>query len=161
MKQNIILCTSDVHGTLSAYSKYDGSITHNGLSRYKTAVDQLRDQNELIIVDNGDSLQGSPLMTYALKMLAKPNPLAHVFNRIGIEYVNLGNHDFNYGEAALLNFLDDLDAICLTSNILYKGKAIGQTVVHQTPIERLALIGLCTDYIPKWEQPEQDRKSVV
>jgi 2',3'-cyclic-nucleotide 2'-phosphodiesterase/3'-nucleotidase len=154
MKQKLILCTSDVHGTLSAYSYLDGSLTNNGLSRYTTAVDQLRKQNEIIVVDNGDSLQGSPLMTYALKIQAKPIPLATVFNRIGVDYVNIGNHDFNYGENALINYLDDLDAICLTSNILYKDVPIGHTVVHQISNDRIALIGLCTDYIPNWEKPE-------
>jgi len=154
MKQNLILCTSDVHGTLSAYSYLDGSLTNNGLSRYKTAVDNLHNQNDIIVVDNGDSLQGSPLMTYALKIQAKPNPLATAFNKIGVDYVNIGNHDFNYGENALLNYLDDLDALCLTSNILYKDEPIGHTVVHQTSNERIALIGLCTDYIPNWEKPE-------
>ena len=132
MKQNLILCTSDVHGTLSAYSYLDGSLTNNGLSRYKTAVDNLRHLSDIIVVDNGDSLQGSPLMTYALKIQAKPNPLAAVFNQIGVDYVNIGNHDFNYGEAALLSYLDDLNALCLTSNILYKDEPIGHTVVHQT-----------------------------
>lgn len=154
MKQNLILCTSDVHGTLSAYSYLDGSLTNNGLSRYKTAIDHLREHNDIIVVDNGDSLQGSPLMTYALKIQAKPIPLATVFNQIGVDYVNIGNHDFNYGENALINYLDDLDALCLTSNILYKDEPIGHTVVHQTSNERIALIGLCTDYIPNWEKPE-------
>lgn len=154
MKQNLILCTSDVHGTLSAYSYLNGSLTNNGLSRYKTAVEQWRIQNDIIVVDNGDSLQGSPLMTYALNMHAKPNPLATVFNQIGVDYVNIGNHDFNYGESALLNYLEDLNASCLTSNILYQNEPIGHTVVHQTAHERIALIGLCTDYIPNWEKPE-------
>lgn len=154
MKQNLILCTSDVHGTLSASSYLDGSLTNKGLSRYKTAVDGLRCLNDIIVVDNGDSLQGSPLMTYALKIQAKPNPLASVFNQIGVDYVNIGNHDFNYGENALLNYLNDLDAFCLTSNILYKDEPIGHTVVHQLSNERIALIGLCTDYIPNWEKPE-------
>lgn len=154
MKQNLIICTSDVHGTLSAYSYLDGSLTNHGLSRYKSAIDAMRSQHDIIVVDNGDSLQGSPLMTYALNSHAKPNPLASVFNQIGVDYVNLGNHDFNYGEEALMQYLDDLNALCLTSNILYKDEPIGHTVVHQTSNERIALIGLCTDYIPNWEKPE-------
>ena len=154
MKQNIIICTSDVHGSISAYSYLDGALTQQGLSRYMSAVEEHRKQGNVIVVDNGDSLQGSPLMTYALKIQAKPNPLAQTFNQIKVDYVNLGNHDFNYGEQALLNYLDDLDAICLTSNIRYKDHAIGQTVVHRIDDEKVAFIGLCTDYIPNWEKPE-------
>ena len=154
MKQNLIVCTSDVHGTLSAYSYLNGLLTSNGLSRYKSAITTIRNHNDIIVVDNGDSLQGSPLMTYALNNHVKPNPLATVFNDIDIDYVNLGNHDFNYGDEVLLHYLEDLNAICLTSNILYKGKPIGQTILHRINNQNIALVGLCTDYIPNWEKPE-------
>ena len=155
MRKIKLLSTTDIHGTLSTYSYIDQTIKPQGLSRYATAVNQFRLDNECIVVDNGDSLQGSPLLTYAHRIHAKPNPLALVFNEIGLDYYNLGNHDFNYGESILLDYMDDLNALCLTSNILYKDKPIGQTRIHITNDNtKIALIGLCTDYIPNWEKPE-------
>ncbi len=155
MRNITLLSTSDIHGTLSTFSYLDQSIKPQGLSRYSTVVKSFSLDNQCIIVDNGDSLQGSPLLTYTHRIHAKPSPLAIVFNHIGLEYYNLGNHDFNYGESILLNYMDDLNAKCLTSNVLYKNNPIGQTRIHITKENiRIALIGLCTDYIPHWEKPE-------
>ncbi len=155
MKKIKILSTTDIHGTLSTYSYLDRSIKLQGLSRYYTAVKNNRLNFDCLVVDNGDSLQGSPLMTYAHRVKAKPNPLALVFNHIKLDYYNLGNHDFNYGEEILLNYMDDLNAHCITTNILYKDKPIGETRIHITKDgSKIALIGLCTDYILNWEKPE-------
>ena len=155
MKKIKILSTTDIHGTLSTYSYLDRSIKVQGLSRYYTAVKNNRLNFDCLVVDNGDSLQGSPLMTYAHRVKAKPNPLALVFNHIKLDYYNLGNHDFNYGEEILLNYMDDLNAHCITTNILYKDKPIGETRIHITKDgSKIALIGLCTDYILNWEKPE-------
>lgn len=155
MKNIKILSTSDIHGTLSTYSYIDQSIKPQGLSRYSNVVKKNRERYECIVVDNGDSLQGSPLLTYAHRVKVKPHPLALAFNNIKLDYFNLGNHDFNYGEEILLNYIQDLNAKCLTSNVLYKDKPIGQTQIHMSNDGyKIALIGLCTDYIPHWEKPE-------
>lgn len=155
MRKIKLLSTTDIHGTLSTYSYLDQTIKPQGLSRFSNAVKKNRELFECIIVDNGDSLQGSPLMTYAHRSKTKPNPLALVLNQIKLDYYNLGNHDFNYGEDILLNYIDDLDAQCLTSNVLLNNKPIGETRIHTTQDGfKIALIGLCTDYIPHWEKPE-------
>ena len=155
MRKIKLLSTTDIHGTLSTYSYLDQTIKPQGLSRFSNAVKKNRELFECIIVDNGDSLQGSPLMTYAHRAKTKPNPLALVLNQIKLDYYNLGNHDFNYGEDILLNYIDDLDAQCLTSNVLLNNKPIGETRIHTTQDGfKIALIGLCTDYIPHWEKPE-------
>lgn len=155
MKNIKILSTTDIHGSLSTYSYLDQSIKAQGLSRYSTAIMNNRLNSECLVVDNGDSLQGSPLLTYAHRTKAKPSPLALVFNEIKLDYYNLGNHDFNYGEEILLNYMDDLNAHCITTNILYKDKPLGETRIHMTKDGyKIALIGLCTDYIPNWEKPE-------
>lgn len=59
MKKIKILSTSDIHGTLSTYSYIDQSIKPQGLSRYSNVVKKNRERYECIVVDNGDSLQGS------------------------------------------------------------------------------------------------------
>jgi len=106
-----------------------------------------------LVLDNGDILQGSPLLTYFHKALRKPHLLSEVMNLIGIDYFNVGNHDFNYGSTILHQFLHDLKAPCLTSNILHDGKPLGQSHLFDWEGHRIALIGSCTDYIPHWELP--------
>jgi 2',3'-cyclic-nucleotide 2'-phosphodiesterase/3'-nucleotidase len=123
------------------------------LARYSTALKEARKNGDVLALDNGDILQGSPLLTYFHKTLRKPHLLSEVMNLIGIDVFNLGNHDFNYGSAILNQFLSDLKAPCLTSNILQHGKPFGVSHLIDWEGHKIALIGSCTDYIPHWEQP--------
>jgi len=152
----LTLCvTTDIHGTISATAYHDQKVKPFGLSRYATALTKLRQTKELLIIDNGDSLQGSPLLTLSHQLAQRPVILAQVFNQLKVNYHNLGNHDFNYGIERLLHTIEDMDAPCLTSNVLYRGKALGSSRIHITNSGlRLGLIGVCTDYVPHWERPE-------
>ena len=58
-----LVATSDVHGYVMPYSYADNGETDHGLVRLKSTVSALRNENTLVI-DNGDILQGSPLLTY-------------------------------------------------------------------------------------------------
>jgi 2',3'-cyclic-nucleotide 2'-phosphodiesterase / 3'-nucleotidase len=156
MSQNTTLCvTSDVHATVFEHAYADGQIKPYGLSRYLTALAQRRDQGPLITLDNGDILQGSPLLTYFHQKHRSPHLLAQVLNHLGIDYFNLGNHDFNYGLPILKQFLSDLNAKLLTSNVLLNGQPLGESCLHLTSDgTRIAFIGVVTDYIPHWEKPQ-------
>lgn len=155
MKKTLTICiTTDVHGTLQALSYADASLKPQGLSRYLTAVKLLKANEEVLILDNGDILQGSPIMTYFQKKLRIPHIMAQALNLIGVDYFNLGNHDFNYGKPILHQFLNDLKAPCITQNIVEQGIPFGQSQIFTTQNGlKIGLIGVCTDYIPHWERP--------
>ena len=149
------LFTTDIHGTISAKSSINNELNPNGLSRFSTYLKQQRKNHEVLLIDNGDNLQGSPLLTYSHRNKLSPNPLAQVMNKMEYNFENVGNHDFNYGESILNTFLDDLDASCLSSNVLYKDIPIGSSQIHHFSNGiRIGLIGIVTDYIPHWERPE-------
>ena len=155
MSQNTtFFITSDVHATVLEHSYADGQIKPYGLSRYLTALRNEQQKHPVITIDNGDILQGSPLLTYFHQQHRSPHLLAQVLNHLQIDYFNLGNHDFNYGLPILKQFLGDLDAQVLTSNVLLDGQPVGKTRLHITKDgTRIALIGVVTDYIPHWEKP--------
>jgi len=153
MKKSLNLyITTDVHATLQTRSYSDHSDKFQGLARYSTALKQGRKDGDVLVLDNGDILQGSPLLTFFQKSVRKPHLLAETMNLIGIDYFNLGNHDFNYGPAILNQFLHDLKAPCLTANILQHGIPFGQSHLIDWQGHKIALIGSCTDYIPHWEK---------
>jgi 2',3'-cyclic-nucleotide 2'-phosphodiesterase / 3'-nucleotidase len=155
MNKLYLSISTDIHGTLSAYSYIHGQAQSFGFSRYMSFLNQIPTHHEVIKIDNGDSLQGSPLLSYVHREQIRPNPMALALNQIHLDYVNVGNHDFNYGEDALLHYLKDLNAHALTTNVLYQDQAIGASNIHITQEGlRIGLIGLCTDYIPHWERPE-------
>jgi 2',3'-cyclic-nucleotide 2'-phosphodiesterase / 3'-nucleotidase len=155
MSQITTLCvTSDVHATVLERSYADGQIKPYGLSRYLSALSDERKQHPVITLDNGDILQGSPLLTYFHQQHRAPHVLAQVLNTLHIDYFNLGNHDFNYGLPILKQFLSDLTAKVLTSNVLLEGRPLGESRLHVAQDgTRIAFIGVVTDYIPHWEKP--------
>ncbi|TFG82528.1 MAG: bifunctional metallophosphatase/5'-nucleotidase, partial [Erysipelotrichales bacterium] len=158
MNKVVILATTDVHGCVYAHSYADASIQDYGLTRFSTAVKQYRDQGEVYVLDNGDILQGTPFLTTANQDDDGKHVLSRIMNAIGYDFINLGNHDFNYGYPVLKRYLDDTQATCLTSNISYQDHALGSSRLITTASGKIiALIGVCTDYIPHWEKPENIR----
>ena len=67
-----ILATSDMHGYVTPFSYANRKEVEGGLVKLATQVEALRDENT-ILVDNGDTIQGSPIGSlYATKQPVKP-----------------------------------------------------------------------------------------
>jgi 2',3'-cyclic-nucleotide 2'-phosphodiesterase / 3'-nucleotidase len=148
-----LLCTSDIHGNILNYDVALDQRKPYGLSSLPSLLKNF-DPLNTILIDNGDALQGSAFATYLNTHPQAKHSIAQAMNACGYQYFNLGNHDFNYGLDVLFSFLDELEAQCLTGNVLYKGKPLGQSVIHSVNNQKIALIGAVTDYIPNWEKPE-------
>lgn len=147
-----ILATSDVHGTIYPYQYSDGMNAYQGLSRLNTLISSLRDENTLLL-DNGDILEGSPLSFYHYNYHPDDvSPMTSVMHDMKYDYVNVGNHDFDYGEECLMMHLQNVGAPCITSNWFFHGKPYGPTyVIREIAGKKVALFGLTTQYIPHWE----------
>ena len=157
-KQITILATSDLHGSVYPYNYANGEETFDGIARLKTLIDQIRDENT-ILIDNGDTIEGSPFTFYHYcNHQDEINPFSTAMRQLNYDYTNLGNHDFNYGEDALFTHLKQAGGLCLTSNVLYKGKPVGPDYdVKEILGKKLAFFGLCTHFVPNWE----DAKNIV
>jgi 2',3'-cyclic-nucleotide 2'-phosphodiesterase / 3'-nucleotidase len=156
MKETCICITSDVHGAILSKNYADNSEVFYGLARYSEAIKLLRKQySEVLLLDNGDAIQGSPLLTVSNQDNTHTHILSYVFNHLDLSYINLGNHDFNYGESTLLRYIRDNRAKLLTTNVLFMDNPLGKSqVITLSNGIRLGLIGIVTDYIPHWEKPE-------
>ena len=149
-----IYFTSDTHGYLYPTDFCSEQPRPMGL----LSMSFPKDENTLVI-DGGDSIQGSPL-TYYCYSEGKPLPVAPVFNRLGADYVTLGNHDFNHGPEVLSGYLNALDAKCLCANV---ADAEGRLPVFPSAVHvlgnglRVGLVGVVTDWVNRWEKPENMR----
>ena len=152
MKQLKIYFTSDLHGYVYPTDYTDRTEKPMGMlnivSNYK------KDGNTLII-DGGDTIQGSPFMTYLSSRPLTAHPVAQVMNGGGYDYITLGNHEFNYGYDYLKSYLTSLNAKCLCANIVDK---TGQLPLFSSDIKvmenglKVGIIGFTTDFIPIWEK---------
>ena len=158
--------TSDTHGFLYPTSYADTQDRPMGLM--KLAGEYPHDGNTLIL-DGGDTLQGSPMTNLYQRLSAEEkaacvsddtygsHPFAAMMNLAGYQFVTLGNHDFNYGLEALGDYLNNLDALCLCANIHDKAcqLPIAPYAVHQLENGlRVGLVGACTHYVSRWENPK-------
>ncbi len=145
-----VLATSDVHGYIYPYDYATNDEKNMGLAKLSDLINSLRDENT-IVIDNGDSLEGSPLSFYHFHSGNKIHPVTKAFKFINYDYINLGNHDFNYGKEALFNHLHNLDGKCITCNVEPLGFTYDIKLIED---KKIGIFGIVTDYIPNWEKPE-------
>ncbi|MCQ2771509.1 MAG: hypothetical protein MJ236_06930, partial [Clostridia bacterium] len=80
---------NDFHGAVNEYS----SSGHVGLAKFGTFLKQASDNENVLIVDSGDTFQGSIESNYNNGAL-----ITDVFNYAHVDVHTLGNHDFDWGE---------------------------------------------------------------
>ena len=153
-KQDItIYYTSDLHGHFSP-PPY-GDKTQRALGLFRCAPGFVKTPNTLVI-DGGDTLQGSPFTAYCVKELRSARPVAEIMNRCGYDVVTLGNHDFNYGADYLREYLTQGNFACVCENLKDEtGKSIFPRLVKVMENGlRVGIVGIVTDHVNIWEKPE-------
>ncbi|WP_086347783.1 bifunctional metallophosphatase/5'-nucleotidase [Candidatus Enterococcus clewellii] len=150
--------TSDIHGYVSPTNYADEYNLGIGAAKVAAKLKELKEKNNgpVIMIENGDFIQGSPLSYYAAKNQQRVSELTGVINAMSYDVQVLGNHEFNYGLDYLKKVIDNYNAPVLAANILneegqpYFGK--GYTIIEKAGI-KIAVLGLVTQYIPHWEHP--------
>ncbi|MGY1697153.1 bifunctional metallophosphatase/5'-nucleotidase [Geodermatophilus sp. SYSU D00814] len=127
-----LLATTDLHGRVqdwdyfknAPYTERSGDTT--GLARVGSVVDQVRAEEgdeRVLVVDNGDFLQGTPLSYYYARQepvteTGAEHPMAAAYDAIGYDAQVVGNHEFNYGLDLLQAYTDDVDHPVLGANVV-------------------------------------------
>ncbi|WP_025698695.1 bifunctional 2',3'-cyclic-nucleotide 2'-phosphodiesterase/3'-nucleotidase, partial [Paenibacillus forsythiae] len=107
-----LMSTTDVHTNVYGWDYFKNAPSASvGLARTATLIKEARgqEQNNLLL-DNGDLIQGTPLGTYEAKIEpvtqavynSKTHPMIAALNALHYDAATFGNHEFNYG----LQFLD-------------------------------------------------------
>ncbi|MFI0167296.1 bifunctional metallophosphatase/5'-nucleotidase [Streptomyces sp. NPDC017095] len=126
-----VMGTTDLHGHVfnwdyfkdAEYSDKAGNAL--GLARIATLVEQVREEKgrrNTLLLDAGDTIQGTPLTYYYAKVDpitaegGPVHPMARAMNAIGYDAAALGNHEFNYGIETLRAFEEQLDFPLLGAN---------------------------------------------
>ncbi|WP_188385497.1 bifunctional metallophosphatase/5'-nucleotidase [Ornithinibacillus halotolerans] len=154
-----VIYTSDVHGHAMPIQYGTNEEANLGLAKYATIVKKIRKENEhVVVLDNGDLIQGTPLMTHYVKEHKdKENPMIGIMNRIGIDAGVIGNHEFNFGKEILHNAFNESSYPWLSANLVdengdpFFGKPY--TIKTLSNGVRIAIVGVTTHYIPNWESP--------
>lgn len=148
--------TSDVHGALFPYDLVNDQETSTSLAQVHEYVSQQREKKdaEVILLDNGDILQGDPLVYYSNFEKTEPQHIcADIMNFMGYEAATVGNHDIEPGHEVYDKLVKELNFPWMAANAVKHsdGKPYFQpyTIIEKQGV-KIAVLGLITPAIPKW-----------
>ena len=153
MERNLtIYYTSDIHGCFSPVNYATGKTAPSGLAN---CLSQFQKDGNTLVIDGGDTLQGTPL-TYFLSHEEKDvtSLPAKLLNLGGYDFVTLGNHDFDYGKDVIERYLDALNATCLCANVDGIRGVQKTAVVTLENGLRVGLTGIITPFVAQFEPAE-------
>ena len=91
-----LLHTNDVHGHVAAEYGKDNKLTNIGYARVKTYADSIKNS---VLLDAGDTTHGT-----AIAGIENGKGVIDLMKAMGYKAMVPGNHDFNYGYKALVDF---------------------------------------------------------
>ncbi|EKF49278.1 2',3'-cyclic-nucleotide 2'-phosphodiesterase [Thermosipho africanus H17ap60334] len=155
----VILHTSDLHGNILPINYATNSPSDVGLAKIATLIKQFRNEYQnVILVDTGDLIQGTPLEYYHARIDNKPvDPMILVMNKLGYSAWIIGNHEFNYGLDVLEKAVSEAQFPALSANIIdVKENSSLFKPYHIVNVGdiKIGILGLTTKYIPNWEDPK-------
>ncbi len=172
----VVLSTTDMHGKCWETNLLTGGKVEQNMLRVSTAVRQIRDAygpEQVILIDNGDLFQGTPVSEEHLLRAEhpgnEPEAMALCLKEIGYDAMVLGNHEFNYPWATMCrvyDWLDECGVRVLAANACYDGtdgvhqrgeNAFGTYIVREVTVNghlhKVGVLGLGNSDITRWDIP--------
>lgn len=146
-----IYYTSDTHGNLFPNKK---DPKRGGMMQ---CFHEFQKDENTLVLDGGDTIQGSPLIRFLREKGTFCQVIPESFNRAGLDYFTLGNHDFNYGYEEMEAFLNAMNGSCVAANVrdLAGRLPIRDFVIHTMENGlRVGICGIVTDCVNLWESKE-------
>ncbi len=150
-----IIETTDVHGSFFPFDYVKNRPRKGCLASVYSYVDSLRNTNtNVLLLDNGDILQGTPDIYFANYISkSKSHPLSSLMNFMRYDAASVGNHDIEAGHDVYDKYKVELDFPLLAANAIDSNSNIPYfntyTIIEKQGI-KIAVLGMITPSIPKW-----------
>ena len=149
--------TSDVHGAFFPYDFIERRPMRGTMVRVSTYVNKLRKEHgegSVILLENGDILQGQPSCYYTNYVKTdEKNLAAEIVNYMKFDAAAFGNHDVETGHAVYDKWISEVQCPTLGANIINTSSGLPYvkpyTILHRHDV-RIAVLGLLTPAIPNW-----------
>lgn len=151
-----IIETSDVHGSFFPYDFINRKPQKGSLARISTYVNLLRQQygKNLILLENGDILQGQPTCYYYNYInTGTTNIAADLVNYMQYDVQTIGNHDLETGHDVYDKWIREIKCPVLGANVVdaQTGKPyLKPYAILEREGIKIAVLGLLTPAIPNW-----------
>jgi len=148
--------TSDVHGAIFPYNFQNDTASNSSLAQVHTYVNSERRKadQEVILLDNGDIVQGDPAVYYYnYEDTVSKHLYADVMNFMRYDVATIGNHDIETGHPVYDRFRKQLSFPWLAANAVNTSNNEPYfepyTIIVREGI-KIAVLGLITPAIPNW-----------
>jgi 2',3'-cyclic-nucleotide 2'-phosphodiesterase/3'-nucleotidase len=150
-----IIETSDLHGALYPYDFRDDKPVSSSLAQVSTYVKEQRAKTdqELLLLDNGDNLQGQPVVYYYnFEKTNVHHLLSDMFNYLKYDAASVGNHDIEAGHAVYDRMVTEFNFPLMAANAVKPdGTPYFQPYkIFEKKGIKIAVLGLITPAIPNW-----------
>ncbi|WP_305768648.1 bifunctional metallophosphatase/5'-nucleotidase [Candidatus Epulonipiscium viviparus] len=102
-----IIHTNDIHCAI------EKNMGYAGVSAFKNEMNTLYGEENVVLVDAGDAIQGGPI-----GKLTQGEAIVNIMNEVGYDVFVLGNHEFDYQIPRLLELMDKMEAAVISSNFI-------------------------------------------
>ena len=148
--------TSDVHGSFFPYDFLNRRPKAGSMARVSSYVNSLRKQygDRLLLLDNGDILQGQPLSYFSNYIdTTDMNIAAQVINYMRYDAETIGNHDVEPGHQVYDKWVGEVNCPVLGANVIDTRSGqpyLKPYVMLNRGGVRIAVLGMLTPAIPNW-----------
>ena len=152
----VILGTTDMHGRVFPIDYYTNKYDNVGIAKVATLVKEARKNDpDLLLVDSGDTIQGTPLEYFHNKRNnTPPDPMMLAMNALHYDSMTVGNHEYNFGLKVLEKARSEAKFPWLSANTYNTGSSATHYqpyIVKEVQGVRIGVLGLTTPGIPNWE----------
>ncbi len=153
-----ILGTTDLHGNILPVDYYTNKPDNRGLAKIATLIKRVRrEQPNVLLVDSGDTIQGSPLESFHGRKNNQPiDPMMLVMNSLKYDAMAVGNHEYNFGLKVLEKARQEAQFPWLSGNT-YETKTAKTHyqpyIVRDIAGVKVGILGLTTPGVPNWDNP--------
>ncbi len=130
-KDVVVLYTSDVHCGI------DQGWGYAGLAALRDAYAA---DSHVVLVDNGDAIQGEPVGT-----MTKGEALIDLMNAVGYDIATPGNHEFDYGMERFFELAEKANFPYISANFNKEGELVFKPyVIKEFDGVKIAFVGIST-----------------
>ncbi len=140
-KDLVILYTSDVHCGI------DQGWGYAGLYAVKQSLSK---GNYVLLVDDGDAIQGEPIGT-----MTTGEAIIDIMNAVGYDLAIPGNHEYDYGVARFLELTEKANFPYLSCNFNKEGELLfAPYAIKEFNGVKIAFVGVTTPTTPRSSTPK-------
>jgi len=148
-----IYATTDLHGMLLPFDNTEGMSTGRSLANVASVV-KSKGSTKIVLLDNGDILQGDPLAYYYNFIdTTREHVVADILNHLGYDAATVGNHDIEAGHAVYDRVRRQYKFPLLAANAVHaeSGEPYFEpyTIIRKGGL-KIAVFGLITPSVPRW-----------